>query len=206
MVNIDSAATLDLVEGGAERRVDSRWFVGAALIALLIAAGAGFLVGRGSLGTSPAPNLDTSRRGGPQAMTGEMVLSPVRSTEVDADGGRREGGDGEMTGTITLKAQGSHTGTVWLHGSTSTAAEPDATVYHGWGTIHAVLDDGACTGTYAWSYFAAPSDNGGSVHLRCKDGRLLAGRLTVTSVDRPLSGTGTWRVGVRVEDGFYLGR
>jgi hypothetical protein len=70
--------------------------------------------------------------------------------------------------------------------------------------MRAVLDDTPCSGTYAWTYLADPAKDEGSVHLRCADGRVLAGRLTVVSADVAAPGVGTWRVGVRVDDGFYL--
>ena len=201
MLNTDGEAAVDLVEGGDVRQYRARPVVVAALCALVVGVAAGYVAGRGAWG---GEGSEATGGGSPQAMTGEMVLGPVRPAE-NAGQDRRGNLEREMSGTITLAASGPHSGTVHLRGSTSTlAAGQGPNVYHGWGTIDAVLDGAACTGTYAWTYFAAATDSGGSMHLRCRDGRLLAGRLTVTTVDHPVSGTGTWRIGVRVEDGFYL--
>ncbi len=210
MLDTKNRDARDLIEG---RRSRDRTLVAptSARVALLIClvAIAAFFVGRSTSGDEPPEPAKTDAAkthfdgGSPQAMAGEMVLSPV-----DRSGdGRRATAEGQMSGTITLDADGPHHGTVRLRGSTSPGG-PDnpSKVYHGWGTIDAVLDDVPCTGTYAWTYRTDGADSGGSLHLRCDDGRLLAGRLTVSSVDQPLSGDGSWRIGVRVHDGFYLER
>lgn len=58
-------------------------------------------------------------------------------------------------------------------------------------------------GTYAWTYFAERADSGGSLHLRCKDDTVLAGRLTVVDIDVPGGDSNTPHITVRLDDGFY---
>jgi hypothetical protein len=193
----------DLVEGRADPTVGMPT-VAVFVLVVLVAVGA-FLVGRSTSDAASAPISKKPGVGSPQAMTGEMVLSPAGAADVDAAVGEPAGPADQMSGTITLDAGGRHSGVVHLRGSTSTLqAATSAKVYHGWGAMRAVLDDTPCTGTYAWTYLAGPAQDEGSVHLRCKDGRVLAGRLTVVSADVAAPGAGTWRVGVRVDDGFYL--
>ncbi len=205
MLDTENGGARDLIEGrpSRDRMLMPPTSARVALLICLVAIAA-FFAGRSTPGDEPRDAANTPFNGAsPQAMAGEMVLTPV-----DRSGdGRRATGEGQMSGTITLDADGPHHGTVRLRGSTSPGG-PDnpSKVYHGWGTIDAVLDDVPCTGTYAWTYRTDGADSGGSLHLRCDDGRLLAGRLTVSSVDQPLSGDGSWRIGVRVHDGFYLER
>jgi hypothetical protein len=143
--------------------------------------------------------------GSPQAMTGEMVLSPVQGTEIDTDSGQIETREGLVSGTIALEADGPHTGTVQLAGSGSLLGTvPPPAVLHVWGTVDAVIDDVPCTGAYGWTYFDDPPETGGSLHLRCEDGTVLAARTTVASIDQPDPGVGTWRFTVNLDDGFYV--
>jgi hypothetical protein len=143
--------------------------------------------------------------GSPQAMTGEMVLSPVNWDEIETDSGQVESRDGQTSGTITLEADDTHTGTVQMNGSSShLGTAPPPMVHHVWGTVDAVIDDVPCTGTYGWTYFDDPPETGGSLHLRCEDGTVLAARTTVASIDQPDPGVGTWRFTVNLDDGFYV--
>ena len=151
---------------------------------------------------SSQPASGETGGGSPQAMTGEMVLSPVQGTEIDTDSGQIETREGLVSGTITLEADEPHTGTVQFIGSGSLVGTvPPPAVLHVWGTVDAVIDDVPCTGAYGWTYFDDPPETGGSLHLRCEDDTVLAARTTVTSIEAE---PGTWRYTVNLEDGFYI--
>jgi hypothetical protein len=140
-------------------------------------------------------------------LTGEMEVNPVSWEDVERGSGQVESREGIMTGSLTLQANGSHTGFVEMSLSMSTAGSmPPPRAQHAWGTLEAVLDDkddNPCTGSIAWSSFTKPTETGGSLHLRCKDNTVLGANLAITSIDSPSSG-GTWRYNLRLTDGFYI--
>jgi hypothetical protein len=153
---------------------------------------------------SSQPASGETGGGSPQAMTGEMMLSPVQWTEIETDSGQIESRESQVSGTITLEADDPHTGTVQITGSAShLGTVPPPTVHHVWGTVDAVIDDVPCTGAFGWTYFDDPPETGGSLHLRCEDDTVLAARTTVASIEAPPDSR-TWRFTVNLEDGFYI--
>jgi hypothetical protein len=154
--------------------------------------------------TSSQPASGETGSGSPQAMTGEMVLSPVQGTEIETDSGQIETREGLVSGTITLEADDPHAGTVQFSGSGSLLGTvPPPAVLHVWGTVDAVIDDVPCTGAYGWTYFDDPPETAGSLHLRCEDDTVFAARTTVASIEAPPDSR-TWRYTVNLEDGFYV--
>jgi hypothetical protein len=153
---------------------------------------------------SSQPASGETGGGSPQAMTGEMMLSPVQWTEIETDSGQIESRESQVSGTITLEADDPHTGTVQITGSAShLGTVPPPTVHHVWGTVDAVIDDVPCTGAFGWTYFDDPPETGGSLHLRCEDDTVLAARTTVASIEAPPDSR-NWRFTVNLEDGFYI--
>jgi hypothetical protein len=152
--------------------------------------------------TSSQPTSGETGGGSLQAMTGELVLEPMQTTEIETDSGQIESRDSQVSGTISLEADDPHTGTVQITGSAShLGTVPPPTVHHVWGTVDAVIDDVPCTGAFGWTYFDDPPETGGSLHLRCEDNTVLAARTTVASIEAV---PGTWRFTVDREDGFYI--
>ena len=179
-----------------------------ALVLLVAAVGATGCAGveeaSAPAATPAAPTAQAVTSTTAQPLTGQLVLNPVTWTDVESTTGQQESRDGRMVGQLTIETGGqTRSGTVTLSASTSvagTSAPPSA--HHAWGEAEAELDGAACSGAYGWSYVNLPPASGGSLHLRCDDGSMLAGALNVATIEPSPSG-GTWTFTVDIDSGMY---
>jgi hypothetical protein len=203
MTMTDTERELERFRGSLRRRGDrARLLTAAAAVLLVLAAVAGFVAVRGSGGGGLFAG------GGSQAMTGE--LSTVLSRDVPATeqaqprSDQVEARDGQLDGELVVRAgDEQRTGPVRMTFDWSfvpTGGGP--VIMHGWGSVEATLDGQACSGSYAFSHYADPVENGGSLNLSCADGSALGARLVVTEVGQ--DATESWFLRLRLTDGHHF--
>ncbi len=203
MTSVDTERELARFRAGVHQREGRRRLVSAAAaVAVLAVAGGAFVLTRDDGGTTTGP-----AGAGGQEMNGSMVLDGQTYREIESqvsDVGEIR--DYVQSGPIVINTGDvERGGTARLAGSASYIARGGTVaVSHTWGTVQAELDGTTCRGSFAWNWFADPSEAGGALQLACEDGAVLGATIVVESYERSVQNErGTFTV--RLEDGFYVG-
>ncbi len=141
----------------------------------------------------------------PVSLEGSLLFGNFRSTSVDLPFGDEQERDAVGTGSYELRLPGRQlTGEVSIHFSASFTWAPEvASYFHSWGDIDLRLGAlNRCHGSFGWTNFENPLEGGGSMHLRCDDGTMLAATMVATAQPQ-LSQAGDDMV-IDLRDGWYV--
>ncbi len=170
---------MDLLDAGAPRtgRPWPRWVLLAVACLVIVAAAAVVQLAqdRGSDGEAGAD---------PVSLEGSLLLDDFWSTPVELPFSGEQERNAAGTGSFQLELPDRQfTGAVSIQFAASHERSPtSANVFHSWGDIDLRLGPANdCHGSFGWSNFTDPLEGGGSMHLRCDDGAVLAASMVATA-------------------------
>jgi hypothetical protein len=168
---------MDLLDAGAPRtgRPWPRWVPLAVACLVTAAAVVQLAQDRGSDGEAGAV---------PVSLEGSLLLNDFRSTPAELPFGDEQERNAVGRGSFQLELwDRQFTGAVGIQFAASHERSPTgANVFHSWGDIDLRLGPANdCHGSFGWSNFTDPLEGGGSMHLRCEDGAVLAASMVATA-------------------------